>query len=656
MRRVMFVVFALALAAPAARAAKESRPTSADVVELRGASSLALSPDGTRVAYVLTTTTHDSTAKPKDGDTKAGWKVERQLWLADVAAKTTRQLTWNEAGAGAPCWSPDGRTLAFLRRTGGKTGLQLLALAGGEAMPLPTGDLEPRDPAFSPDGKSIAFLADAPLSAAEKKARWERGGAEHWGHEFPETKLWIVPVAGGEPRQVDAGPDVVAFAWSPDGRRFAVETCDSGDPYVVSSLTRIAIVDADGKAPARVVDRPAGSFGAPLWSPDGRWVVVAGLNGGLSNLNALYLCDPATGKVRDLAPDPDRTFGSCVWGADSKSVVAVVLARTATKLERFPLEGAPSELPFDRVITGGLAPDGASRRFAFESSTDRTPYEVTVYDPAAGATTVVTDLNPEVASWKTGATQVARWKDAEGVEIEGVLTLAPGAKAGSPAPLIVLPHGGPDGVTNTGFSWLTQYMASRGYSVLRPNYRGSLAYGFAFYAANRNRFGEVEQADVESGVDQLIRDGLADPKKLYFGGWSWGGYITTWIVTHVHRYRAAVAGAAVSDVFHSYSLSDINHGVAAQWEFEGDPWRQTEHFDRVNPIRYVTNVTTPLLLLHGEADTRVPFAETVQFYRALSDLGKEVEFWAYPRENHGFHEPAHRVDYIRRWVDWYDAH
>jgi dipeptidyl aminopeptidase/acylaminoacyl peptidase len=141
--------------------------------------------------------------------------------------------------------------------------LHLLPLDGGEAMPLPTGDLEPHDAAFSPDGKSIAFLANAPLAGAEKKAHWERGGAEHWGHEFDETKLWVVPGAGGEPRQVDAGPNVVAFAWSPDGTRFAAGTSPSGDPYVASSLTRVAIVDAVGKAPARVMDRPEGSFGAP---------------------------------------------------------------------------------------------------------------------------------------------------------------------------------------------------------------------------------------------------------------------------------------------------------------------------------------------------------------------------------------------------------
>lgn len=642
----------LALAAPA-HAAKETKPTVTELVSLRSPGALALSPDGARVAYTLSTAAFDPSAAPRDGDTKGGWKRERQLWVADVATKEPRQLTRGDDFVSAPAFSPDGRSIAFVRGHA----LHVLPLAGGEAVKLATGDLEPSEPAFSPDGRWIAFLAEPPLPAAEKRARWARGGAVLWEREFAPAKLWVVPAAGGEPREVPAGPHVVSFAWSPEGRRFAVVTAESSDPYLVSDHTRAAIVDADGRLPARAVNRPAGTYGEPRWSPDGRHVAFLSLNGGLSNLNALLVCDAATGAVRDLAPDPDRTFAGLAWEAGSKSLLAVVSARTQTVLVRFPLDGRPATLPFTgRVIVSPPVANAAATRFAFLSATDRSPEDVTVYDPAAGATAVVTALNPETAAWRLADTRIVRWRNAEGAEIEGVLTTPAGMKAGLPAPLVVIPHGGPDDVTTTRFSPLGHYLASRGYSVLRPNYRGSFGYGFAFYAANRDRFGEIEQADIESGVDQLIRDRLADPKKLYYGGWSWGGYITTWTITQVHRYRAAVAGAAVSDVLHSYSLSDINHGVAAQWEYKGDPWNQTGNFDRVNPIRHVKNVRTPLLLLHGDADARVPFAESVQFYRALADLGREVEFWAYPREDHGFVEPAHRAHYLKRWVDWYDAH
>lgn len=650
-----FLAFALATPALAAEAA---HPTSAELVQLHTPADLALSPDGRQVVYTVATATFDSSARVAGDDTKTGWKRERQVFVTDIATQQTRQLTRGDALASAPCWSPDGRTIAFLRNVGEHAAIHLMSLGGGEPRRLDTGELDPASIAFSPDGAWLGFLAEEPLEADEKQLRHVRGGAIHWEFEFPETHLHRIAVAGGVAQMVPGTTNVVAYEWAPDSKRVALVTSANGDPYLASSVDRVSVVQAADGSFVSTLDLPEGPYTVAHWSPDGHSILAPGLQGGLSNVNALYVADAATGKVRDLVSSADLGFAAASWSADSKSVVAVVRRGTATTLERFAAAapGTGTPLGFSgRVISGDLVTAASSPRLAFLSSTDRTPDQVTVFDPAPARTLVVTDLDPQVATWPLGTTRVVRWKNAEGVNIEGVLTLAPGAHEGAPAPIIVMPHGGPDDVTTTKFSALAQYFASRGYSVLRPNYRGSFGYGFDFYAANRNRFGEIEQADIESGVDQLIRDGLADPKQLYFGGWSWGGYITTWMVTHVHRYRAAVAGAAVSDVMHSYSLSDINHGLAAQWEYKGDPWSQLSQFDRPNPIRYVKDCTTPLLLLHGQADTRVPFSESVQFYRALKDLGRSVQFYAYPRENHSFVEPAHRVDYVKRWADWYDA-
>jgi dipeptidyl aminopeptidase/acylaminoacyl peptidase len=269
---------------------------------------------------------------------------------------------------------------------------------------------------------------------------------------------------------------------------------------------------------------------------------------------------------------------------------------------------------------------------------------------------VVTQLNPQTATWALGETQVVRWQCPEGGELAGVLTRPPGAAPGMPTALMVMPHGGPDDVSQLGFSSQVQLFASRGYAVFRPNYRGGTGNGFGFYAANRNRFGTIEQIDIESGVDALIERRLAAPDRLFFGGWSWGGYLTAWTIGHVQRYRAAVVGAGVNDVSFSYSSSDINHGVAAQWEYQGDPWKQPEHFDRANPIRYASAVHTPTLILHGQSDDRVHFLNAVSFHRALSDAGCEVKFYAYPREPHGFQEPAHLVHRFETWLGWYDQH
>ena len=648
----------LALAAPIAAAPEAAHPTSADLVRLVAASELRLSPDGARAVFVRSTATLDSTAKPSEDDTRGGWTRDRQLWLLDLASGESHALTQGDDPPSSPRFSPDGATLAFVRRGGGKAHVLLLPLSGGEPRVVDTGALEPEDVRFSPDGRSLAFLAPAALSDSEVRARWQRGGAIRWEHEFRARRLWTLPLAGGKPQAVTADDyDVVAWDWAPDGHRFALLSSASADPYLESSLQTARIVDDQGRELARLAREPS-TYDGLAWSPDGAHVALLGLNDGLSNLNALLVWDASGNRARDLADTRDHTFEYLAWSADSRSLLVTEKARTRSRLLRVPLaggQGAP--LPFSgRVIDGEPQRGARGARLVFLSSTDRAPDDVTVLELASGQVRLATHLNPQVDSWPLGTQKVVRWKDAEGVEIEGLLTVSPAARPGAPAPLVVVPHGGPDDVTQERFSPLTQYFASRGYSVFRPNYRGGTGYGFAFYAANRNRFGEIEQADIESGVDALIASGDASPGQLYFGGWSWGGYITAWTIGHVHRYRAAVAGAAVSDAMLSYSLSDINHGVAAQWEYEGDPWRQLEHFDRPNPIRSAREMRTPTLILHGQADNRVPFQSSIQLYRALADQGVDVTFWAYPREDHGFVEPAHRVHYVRAWADWYDAH
>jgi dipeptidyl aminopeptidase/acylaminoacyl peptidase len=222
-----------------------------------------------------------------------------------------------------------------------------------------------------------------------------------------------------------------------------------------------------------------------------------------------------------------------------------------------------------------------------------------------------------------------------------------------PTPLLVFPHGGPDAVSSNGFSRWVQMFAGNGYSVLQPNYRGGFGYGFDFYAANRGRLGEIEFMDIESGVDSLIAAKRVDPNHLYYGGWSWGGYLTAWTIGHTNRYKAAVAGAAVVDTGLQYALSDINHGVAAQWEFKGNPWLQPENFARTNPLHSLAKVKTPTLILHGNADDRVPLPNGIILYRALKDIGTPVRLLTYPDEPHGFTNPAHTAHMFGEWLAWY---
>ncbi len=352
----------------------------------------------------------------------------------------------------------------------------------------------------------------------------------------------------------------------------------------------------------------------------------------------------------------DPTILSFAWNGDD-ALLVLVAERTTTRVHRLARDGSSSrDVGFaGRVIRPPLSADRGGNRLAFLSSTPDEPWSPTVLDPRTGRATVVVPIAPEVARWPRARNEVVSWKAPDGTVVEGILTLPPGTPKGTKPPLWVFPHGGPDDVSLLAWSRWIPSIVARGYAVLQPNYRGSTGYGRDFYAANRGRLGEIEFQDIESGVDALVAAGRVDPDRLFYGSWSWGGYLTAWTIGHTRRYRAAVAGAAVVDTVGQYALSDINHGVAGEWEFLGNPWQQEGHA-RANPVPHLRNARTPTLILHGQADDRVPFSQGQILFRALSDVGTEVEFFAYPREPHGFQEPAHWVHMLEAWGDWFDRH
>lgn len=644
---------------PAARAGDDLHPTALDVARLRTVGGLAISADGRLAAYVVQEPRFDPQAKPKDDDdATGGWSKVARLYVVPTAGGTPRALTWEAESLSEPAFSPDGRLLAFLRKENNKTRLRVLPLDGGESRAIDTGDLAPGALAFTPDGKRIAFLAEAPQTKEEKLAKFRNGGGENVGHEQKPSHVWTVPVDGGDSVEAFRGPQhVVEFAFSPDGKRLALLLAPSSDPYEASNLLRPAIADAGSDAP-RFLDDATANVREIAWSPDGKR--VAWLKGvdTLSLLNHLVVADTDGLGRWNAAAKLDPTLEAFAWRGDSKTLVALIDDKTRSRLVELAFDGSRTRdlpLPSDRVVAGPVADKSGSRLLAL-SSTWIEPANPTVYDVDAGALRVLADVNPEAKSWAHGTLEVVSWSGPEGTRLEGVLVTSPATKTLAKRALMVMPHGGPDSATNVGFSAFTLYFAAHGYSVFRPNYRGSTAYGHDHYAANRGRLGAIEFMDIESGVDSLIKSGKADPARLFYGGWSWGGYLTVWTIGHTSRYRAAVAGAAVVDTVFQYVTSDINHGVASQWEFRGNPWKQLDHFDASNPMRSLGKVVTPTLIIHGESDERVPFPNGRMLYRALSDIGCEVEFHAYPREPHGFVEKAHTVDFLERWVAWYRAH
>jgi dipeptidyl aminopeptidase/acylaminoacyl peptidase len=279
------------------------------------------------------------------------------------------------------------------------------------------------------------------------------------------------------------------------------------------------------------------------------------------------------------------------------------------------------------------------------------PPEVWVCAADGSGLRQLTKLAPDVDAWTLATTEVIRWRSHDGMEIEGLLVKPAGFRAGQRYPLVVRPHGGPHGATRVSFSAEHQIFASHGYLSFAPNFRGSGGYGQPFIDADRGQFGGGDYQDLISGVDYLIAQGLVDPERLVITGSSYGGFMTTWVVGHTNRFKAAVAGAAITDVFSYYGTTDMPSWI--EWEYYGPPWKNPDLVRAFSPISYVHHVKTPTLMTHGAEDVRVPLSQGREFYFSLKTLGVPTGLVIYPGERHGISRPVHQVDRLRRTLEWF---
>ena len=263
--------------------------------------------------------------------------------------------------------------------------------------------------------------------------------------------------------------------------------------------------------------------------------------------------------------------------------------------------------------------------------------------------------NPQVADTPFGETRIVHWSSADGMDIEGLLVLPVGHEAGSPCPTIVEPHGGPHGAWDVSFRFERQYFAAEGFAIFSPNFRGSDGYGRAFARANFADWGGGDYQDVMTGVDMLVDEGLVDPDRLVVGGWSYGGYMTAWVISQTDRFKAAMCGCGVTNAFSMYGTTDIPRFMEMCFGDDSPAGRRELYMDR-SGFGHAADISTPTLILHGEEDERVPISQSEELYAGLKSLGVATEFVRYPRAGHGISEPRHRLDLLRRQVAWYRRH
>lgn len=639
--------------------------TPADVIEWRRPSQIDLSPDGTQVLFRVTRL-----------DIEAD-RAESSIWMAPADGSGAWRLTWAEASHSRPRWAPDGTRFAFLSDRGERTQVWQMRVDGGEADALTAHPTSVSDFAWSPDGRRLAYLA----SVEED----DSGTSDARLYDAPRGRqaLWLLDPGSGERRRLSPPElSVEEIAWHPDGERIALigrpttllDFIGDREIYLVGAGAdpdpgaRGDVADVE---PRRLTDNRAVESGL-AWAGGGAWLLYTAPDAErfINAESKLFRLDPATGEVVRVAAGFETGIGS-VQANEPEGRVAFLSGVGVTQnvyvvdggTVRTPAAG-DVPVPIAGWVDGTVAEgtvidyDVEGDRLATIWSTAAALPEIYLGDLQARESPArLTRLNPEAEAWALGETRVERWASDDGWQVEGLLTLPVGYREGERVPLLVMIHGGPEAAHTLelapGYIEAPQLWAGRGWAVLRVNYRGGTNYGDAFLQGMNGDSGGGDYRDIMTGVDHVIALGIADPDRMAVMGWSWGGISTGWIVTQTDRFRAASAGAMVSNHLSIFGQADLTFDVR-QFYIGGSPWEDPVRYLSMSPIGHVQGASTPTLLVHGEADERCPLPQSVEFFKALESVGVETELVIYPREPHVFREPKHMLDKIEREIAWFD--
>lgn len=624
--------------------------TPATHMKVRPVSDVQPSPDGKRAVFVV----RDALMTPEKSE------FVNQVWLGDASG--ARQLTFAEKSSSHPRWSPDGGTLAFLSSRSGKAQVYLLPMDGGEAEALTEAKGEIAAFAWAPDGTRLAFtMLDAKTEEEEKAAKGRDDS--RWAFEKPaQRRLYVIDLARGkdgkrEARRLTAADRTVnEFDWSPDSRRIVYAHVRSplANDWVTSDLALVDVATAE----VRDLAATGAAEANPFFSPDGTriafqessnpptWV----FRGHLSVVGA------SGGAPKALPEPPDARPDLLGWTAEGRLLFAEASATGTMLATQDPATGAQARVPLDLPVASALnlAPSGRTLGLVLQSPVR--PPEAHLLDLAAAKAVRVSSANAASALLPVPRTEVIRWKGAKGQDVEGLLTYPAQHTPGTKVPLVLNVHGGPAGVFTQAFignpgAYPLAAFAAKGIAVLRPNPRGSTGYGYAFRNGNRADWGGADYEDLMKGVDAVIALGLADPDRLGVMGWSYGGFMTSWIITQTNRFKAASIGAAVTNLESFNGTTDIPDFIPDY--FGGQAWEQPEAYRTHGSMTAVKRAKTPSLIQHNEGDLRVPISQGYELFNALRHLGVESRMLVFPRQAHGPTEPKATLKTMQTNLDWF---
>lgn len=627
-----------------------------------------IAPDGKSLAVVVSRPNYDDDLNESD------------LALVDIATGKTRMLTHGRKTAGFPRWSPSGDRLAFLEHDGEKHNqIFVLEMDGGDASQVTHSSTSIQQFAWKPDGTAFAYVA---IDDAPKKK-----GADKFDDAFPvgdgsfldrdhslPSHLWLVSADGGEAKRLTSGawtlpvafppgPPASPIAFTPDGTKILyvrLENTYSGDRRYSSPQ----VLDlATGKSEAITTHKMHASF--PVPSPDGEHIAYVFPRDGVEhNYQDIYVVNGLQGDGENITRGIDRNFFRAIWTPDNKAILSAANDGATAGMWLQPLSGKATRLDLgDITPSTGFWLDGDVGRqgqIAFTGSEPHHPGEIYIIDAPGKKPRRLTSFNAAFDSLKLSKSEVVTWqspdKSPKNWTEDGILTYPPDYVEGKKLPLVLYIHGGPTSNSKDTFSTFAQLIAAQGWLVFEPNYRGSDNEGNDFARAIVDDSGDGPGRDVLAGLEMLKRRGIIDENNIAVTGWSYGGYMTSWLIGHAQFWKAAIAGAPVTNLIDQYNLSDAN--VARAASIGGSPYTGDwmKHWVEQSPITYYDKMKTPTLVLQDVGDYRVTITQGFELYHALKDRGIETEFYAYPVGGHFPSDPVRIRDVYRRWIEWLDIY
>jgi dipeptidyl aminopeptidase/acylaminoacyl peptidase len=648
MNRVLTTLSVAMVVSCAASAKDLHTPTTQELIAFQVPSSAEISPDGHFVAYTVKET---HWAENSYG---------MQLWLTNTRGGQTLKLTNSKGTNRSQQWSPNGRWLGFISSRDGTPQVYVISPAGGKARQITSASTGISAFKWAPDSVRIAFSSPDSDSQEIIQRREKYSDLEAVQHDYTMTHLWVGDIDGGDIKRLTSGQQftVGSFSWSPDGRKLAFDaqsrpglTFDpTADIYVYDLATGTAkkIVDLDGPDTD------------PVWSPDGQQIAFTTTMG---RPNWFYLdrnlaTVPADGgAVQNLTPDFDETASALAW--TRAGIYFTAPKQSGIHLFRLdPQSRAIRQISTrEHAVYSALSFTADFKTVAFVETDESHCPEVYVSQLKPFAAKALTDFKTQLKDWNVASREMISWTSTDGSQIEGALMKPSNYETGKKYPLLVIVHGGPLALASHATLELNSYYpkeiwAAKGALILEPNYRGSPGYGEHIRSLLMRNLGPGPFADIVSGVDHLISEGMIDKDRLGIMGWSFGGFLAAFTSTNSARFKAASVGAGVTDWRTYDSGSDMRW--LARGYLAATPFEDPEVYRRNSPISFVRQAKTPTLIDHGDVDPRVPIDNAYQLFQGLTDQHVPVRFYIHKNMAHGPGRPKTLRAVMDHNLDWFN--